>query len=84
MIKEYSKISIYKHNRSIGLFMLYGGIGAALFSGAAGANGAVPVFLLGTAASVTGSVLAVMNKNKRYAARLKIAKIYNGDFIDIK
>lgn len=84
MIKEFSKVSIYKHNRSIGLFMFYGGMAAAVFCGAAGPYGAVPVFLIGTAASVTGSVLATMNKNKRYATRMKVAKMYNGDFKDIR
>jgi hypothetical protein len=84
MMKEFAKVSIYKSNRNIGLFMLYGGMAAALFSGAAGNTGVVPVFLLGSAASITGGILAVMNKNKRYAARMKIAKLYNGDFINVK
>lgn len=84
MMKEFAKISIYKNNRNIGLFMLYGGMAAALFSGAAGNNGVVPVFVLGTAASITGGILAVMNKNKRYAARARIAKVYNGDFVEVK
>lgn len=84
MIKEFSRIGIYKNNRTIGLFMLYGGMAAALFSGVAGTNGAVPVFLIGSAASVTGGILAIMNKNKRYASRKKIAKLYNGDFIEVK
>ncbi len=84
MMKEFSKISIYKHNRNVALFMLYGGIGAAVFSSAAGPNGVLPVFMIGTAASITGSIRAIMNKNKRYAARLRIAKMYNGDPLDTK
>lgn len=84
MIKDFAKISIYKNNRNIGLFMLYGGMAAAVFGSAAVNNGALPMFMIGTAASITGGILAVTNKNKRYAARKRIARIYNGDFIEVK
>lgn len=84
MMREFSRISIYKNNRTIGLFLLYGGIAASVFSGAAGPSGVVPMFLVGTASGISGSVISIMNKNKRYAARLKIAKIYNGDFKDVR
>ncbi len=77
MLKEFSKIGIYKHNRVIGLFLMYGGMATSLFSLTSSGGGAA--FLLGSAASITGSIIAIMNKNKRYAKRVQIAKIYNGD-----
>ena len=81
MLREYSKLSIYRNNRNIGLFMMYGGIATSLISGVFGNNGAVPAFLVGTAAGISGSIIATINKNKRYAKRRHIAKIYNGDNI---
>lgn len=81
MLREYSKISIYRNNRNIGLFMMYGGIATSLISVAIGSNGSVPAFLVGTAVGISGSIIATINKNKRYAKRRHIAKIYNGDNI---
>ena len=56
---------------------MYGGMATSLFSLTSSNGGAA--FLLGTAASITGSIVAIINKNKRYAKRVQIAKIYNGD-----
>ncbi len=79
MIKEFSKVSTYKHNRNIGFIMMYGGIiGATIITGAVSAgNGGV--FLISSAVCISGSIIASVNKNKRYATRLKIAKMYNGN-----
>lgn len=79
MLKEYSKISVYKNNRTIGLFMLYGGIATTVLSGAFGPNTGAAL-LVGTAAGISGSIIAIVNKNKRNAKRKEIARIYNGGF----
>ena len=84
MIKEFSRVSVYKQNRRVGLILLYGGMGVATFSGAFGNGGVLAAFFVGSAACVSGSIIATVNKNKRYAQRAKIAKIYNGDFKDMK
>lgn len=79
MIKEFSKVSTYKHNRNIGFIMMYGGIiGATIITGAV-STGNGGVFLISSAVGITGSIIATVNKNKRYATRLKIAKMYNGN-----
>jgi hypothetical protein len=77
MLKDYSKISVYKNNRTIGLFMLYGGIATTLLSGRFG-SGAGGALLIGTAAGISGSIIAVMNKNKCIGKRREIARAYNG------
>ena len=83
MLKEYSKISIYKNNRMIGLFMMYGGI-ATSFVALVSPGNASAAFLLGTAAGIGGSIISTVNKNKRKAKRVHIAKIYNGNFSEAK
>lgn len=77
LLKEYTKLSTYKNNRMIGLFMLYGGIATSVFSSAFGQN-AGGALLLGTAVGISGSVISIINKNKRNAKRKDIARIYNG------
>ena len=83
MLKEYSKLSIYKNNRRISLFVMYGGIVASLFAIGSSGNGA-PAFVVGTAAGISGAIMATINKNKRKAKRVHIAKIYNGSFQEAK
>jgi hypothetical protein len=79
MIKEFSRVSIYRQNRNIGLFMMFGGmITSTIFAAASGNNGGA-VFVLGSAVCISGSIIATVNKNKRYATRLKIAKMYNSN-----
>lgn len=82
MLREYSKLSIYKNNRVMGKFLFYGGIGVSIFAinGAFGLKGGGGAFLLGTAAGISGSVISIVNKNKYFAKRAQIAKIYNGGF----
>lgn len=77
MLKDFTKISIYKNNRTIGLFLLYGGIAASVISLSANSGGG---FLLGTAAGISGSIIAIVNKNRRYAKRIQVAKTYNNSF----
>lgn len=84
MMKEFAKMSFYKGNRNIGLFMMFGGMVGATIVAAASGDGAGAVFVLGSAVCISGSIIATINKNKRYASRKKIAKIYNGDFINVK
>ncbi|MBK7668297.1 MAG: hypothetical protein IPJ32_13740 [Sphingobacteriaceae bacterium] len=79
MINEFSKVSTYKHNRNIGFIMMYGGIIGATIISAAVSTGNGGVFLISSAVGITGSIIATVNKNKRYATRLKIAKMYNGN-----
>jgi len=83
MLKEYSKIGIYKNNRMIGLFLMYGGIATSIFAVGAPGNSSA-AFLVGTAAGISGSIIATINKNKRKAKRVHIAKIYNGKFNEVK
>ncbi len=79
MIKEFSRVSVYRQNRNIGFMMMYGGIVGATILTAASGNNAGPVFLLSSAVGITGSIIATINKNKRYATRLKVAKMYNSN-----
>ncbi len=83
MLKEYSKISIYKNNRMIALFLMYGGIATSMFAIAAPGNSSAAL-LVGTAGGISGSIIAAINKNKRKAKRVHIAKIYNGNFTEVK
>mgnify|MGYP000176758732 CR=1 FL=1 len=77
MLKDFSKISGYKNNRTIGLFLLYGGIATSFISLSANSPTG---FLLGTAAGISGSIIAIVNKNKRYAKRIQVARTYNNSF----
>jgi hypothetical protein len=79
MLKECSRISIYKNNRMIGLFMMYGGIVTSVFALGGPGNGA-PALLIGTGAGIGGAIISTVNKNKRKAKRVQIAKMYNGNF----
>lgn len=81
MLREYSKIRIYKNNRIIALCILGVGITAQLQALGSNANSSGPLFLLGGAAGITGSILATINKNKRKKKLLDIAYLYNGDKI---
>lgn len=83
MLKEYSKLGIYKNNRMIGLFLMYGGIATSIVAMGSPGNTA-PALLLGTAAGISGSIIATVNKNKRKAKRVHIAKIYNGNYTEVK
>lgn len=79
MIKEFSRVSVYRYNRNIGLFMMFGGMITSTIFAAASGDSAGAVFVLGSAVCISGSIIATINKNKRYATRLKIAKMYNSD-----
>jgi hypothetical protein len=81
MLKEFSKIPVYKNNRMIGIFLYAGGIVASVGALAAGSG---PVFLIGTAATITGCVIATVNKHKHKKKRVDIARIYNGDVMPSK
>ena len=61
----------------LGLFLLYGGIATSVISLGSNSGGG---FLLGTAAGISGSIIAIVNKNRRINKRAEIAKIYNGSF----
>jgi hypothetical protein len=77
LLKEYTKLSAYKNNRTIGIFMLYGGLATSVLSSAFGRNTG-GAFLLGTAVGISGSVISIVNKNKSIGKRKDIARIYNG------
>ncbi len=77
MLKEFSKISAYRNNRTIGLFLLYGGIATSVICLGSGSGGG---FLLGTAAGISGSIIAIVNKNRRANKRAEVAKIYNDSY----
>lgn len=77
MLREYAKIPVYKNNRIIGVFLYAGGAVACVGALAVGSG---PVFLVGTAATITGCIIATINKHKRSKKRVEIARIYNGDF----
>jgi hypothetical protein len=76
MLREFSKIPIYKNNRVIGIFLYAGGAVACVGAIAAGSG---PVFLVGTAAVITGCIMATVNKHKRSKKRVDIARLYNGE-----
>ena len=76
MLREFSKIPIYKNNRMIGVFLYAGGATACFGALVAGS---APVFVIASAAVITGCILATVNKNKRYKKRVEIARLYNGD-----
>ncbi|MBP7808617.1 MAG: hypothetical protein KA163_04955 [Bacteroidia bacterium] len=79
MIKDFSRVSVYRYNRNIGLFMMFGGMITSTIFAVASGDAAGGVFVLGSAVCISGSIIATVNKNKRYATRLKIAKMYNGN-----
>jgi hypothetical protein len=76
MLREFSKIPVYKNNRMIGIFLYAGGTVACFGALVAGSG---TVFLVATAVTITGCVIATVNKHKRTKKRVDIAKIYNGD-----
>jgi hypothetical protein len=50
MLKEYSKIGMYRNNRTIGLFMLYGGLATTLFSPRIGGGALLVGTMMGVSA----------------------------------
>ena len=77
MLREFSKLKTFKNNRLIGLAVLGSGV-LASFIGLSSATGG-GIFLVGTAAGITGSVIATINKNKYAKKKVDIARIYNGE-----
>ena len=76
MLREFSKIPVYKNNRIIGIFLYAGGAVACVGGLAAGSG---PVFVIGTAAVITGCIMSTVNKHKRSKKRVDIARLYNGE-----
>jgi hypothetical protein len=76
MLREFSKLKTYKNNRLIGLAILSAGILASVIGSSARTPG---VFLGGTIAGITGSVISIVNKNKYAKKKVDIARIYNGE-----
>jgi hypothetical protein len=76
MLREYTKIPIYRNNRTIGTFLYAGGAVVCVGALVAGSG---PVFVVGTAAVITGCIMSTVNKNKRAKKRVDIARIYNGE-----
>jgi hypothetical protein len=83
LLREFGKLNGYKNNRMIGTFLYAGGIAVSVFAlggafGTGGNNGSA--FLIGSAATITGCIVATVNKNKRARKRVEIARIYNGEY----
>ncbi len=77
MLREFSKLKNYKSNRLIGLIVF----GAGAFASFIGLGASTPaIFLGGTAAAITGSVINIVNKNKYNKKKIDIARIYNGEY----
>ena len=84
LTREFNLVTQYKRNHGTGLAVVFGGIVGSLISlgltddiGAAG-------FFLGTGISITGAIMANINRNKHNAQRVKVAKMYNGEQFDFR
>ena len=77
MLREFSKLKTFKNNRLIGLAVLGAGVLASFIGLSSPVGGGI--FLGGTAAGITGCVIAKINKNKYAKKKIDIAHIYNGE-----